>query len=76
MAWKKTPLALALALTYPTLVHAQAGPSTDITLPTVTITASTAPYNAVTSSSATKTDAPLRDIPQTVNVVPLALLRD
>eukprot|EP01036_Dinobryon_divergens_P056428 gene56428-75347_t len=33
-------------------------------------------YNAAKSSSATKTDAPLRDIPQTVNVIPQTLLRD
>jgi catecholate siderophore receptor len=77
MAWKKTPLALMLALTYPTLVHAQSD-AADTTLPTVTVTGTVeaSPYNAVKSSSATKTDAPLRDIPQTVNVVPLALLRD
>lgn len=33
-------------------------------------------YNPPTSSSATKIEAPLRDIPQTVNVVPQSLLRD
>jgi catecholate siderophore receptor len=33
-------------------------------------------YNPAKSSSATKTDAPLRDIPQTVNVIPQTLLRD
>lgn len=78
MAWNKTPLALTLALAYPTWVHAQVGAAADTTLPTVTVTGSAdaAPYNALTSSSATKTEAPLRDIPQTVNVVPLALLRD
>jgi catecholate siderophore receptor len=77
MAWKKTPLALMLALTYPILAHAQSD-AADTTLPTVTVTGTVeaSPYNAVKSSSATKTDAPLRDIPQTVNVVPLALLRD
>ena len=35
-----------------------------------------AAYNPSTASSATKLDAPLRDIPQTVNVVPQELLRD
>ena len=33
-------------------------------------------YNAPTAISATKMEAPLRDIPQTVNVVPQGLLRD
>ncbi|MFC3376973.1 TonB-dependent receptor [Rugamonas sp. CCM 8940] len=33
-------------------------------------------YNAGSAGSATKTEAPLRDIPQTVNVVPKELLRD
>ena len=48
-------------------------------LPLVTVTASRVPaaaYNPFSASSATKIDAPLRDIPQTVNVVPLSLLRD
>jgi catecholate siderophore receptor len=78
MAWKKTPLALMLALTYPTLVHAQVGDAAEsaMSIVTVTGTAEADGYNAVKSSSATKTDAPLRDIPQTVNVVPQALLRD
>lgn len=33
-------------------------------------------YNPPDSSSATKIDAPLRDIPQTVNVVPAQVMRD
>lgn len=33
-------------------------------------------YNPLTSVSATKIEAPLRDIPQTVNVVPQSVLRD
>ncbi|MCT9811076.1 TonB-dependent siderophore receptor [Acidovorax sp. Be4] len=33
-------------------------------------------YNPPTATSATKIEAPLRDIPQTVNVVPQSLLRD
>jgi catecholate siderophore receptor len=45
----------------------------------VTITGArkeTAAYNPSSSTSATKIDAPLRDIPQTVNVIPEQLLRD
>jgi catecholate siderophore receptor len=47
------------------------------TLPTVTVQGSDdAGYSPAASSSATKTTAPLRDIPQSVNVVPQQLLRD
>jgi catecholate siderophore receptor len=34
------------------------------------------PYRAIDSATATKTSTPLRDIPQTVTVVPIELLRD
>lgn len=42
----------------------------------VDVTATVAPYRTETSSTATKTDTPLRDIPQTLTVVPRDLLRD
>lgn len=43
----------------------------------VTDSRETAPdYNPLTATSATKIEAPLRDIPQTVNVVPQSVLRD
>jgi catecholate siderophore receptor len=42
----------------------------------VDVTGALAPYRAVDSSGATKTMTPLRDIPQTINVVPAELLRD
>jgi len=84
MAIKKTPLALLLALSFPALSHAQiadaaaAAAPADSVMPTVTVVgaANADSYNAAKSSSATKTDAPLRDIPQTVNVIPQTLLRD
>ncbi|KQV84943.1 TonB-dependent receptor [Massilia sp. Root351] len=81
MALKKTPLALLLALSFPALTHAQvdaASGAADGVMPTVTVVgaADAEGYNPVKSSSATKTDAPLRDIPQTVNVIPQTLLRD
>ena len=61
-----TPLALCAAQ----LLGAQ-------TLPGVTIRADTGQgYSPSTSSTATKGSAPLRDIPQSVNVVPAQLLRD
>lgn len=47
------------------------------TLPGVTVRAdSEQGYSPALSDSATKTSAPLRDIPQSVNVVPQQLLRD
>ncbi|MEO5660603.1 MAG: TonB-dependent siderophore receptor [Polaromonas sp.] len=47
------------------------------TLPTVTVRSSADQgYSPASSSSATKGNAPLRDIPQSVNVVPEKLLRD
>ena len=61
-----TPLALCAAQ----LVGAQV-------LPDITIRADTEQgYSPSSGSTATKSSAPLRDIPQTVNVVPGQLLRD
>lgn len=61
-----TPVALGVSQT----VRAQ-------TLSTITVTASADDgYSPSSSSSATKGNAPLRDIPQSVNVVPAQLLRD
>lgn len=51
----------------------------ETTLPAVTVTAggtSATSYNPLVSSSATKGTAPLRDIPQTVNVVGPELIED
>ncbi|SHN33479.1 catecholate siderophore receptor [Duganella sacchari] len=74
MAIQKTPLALILAsLTISPYVAAQ----TEQTMQTVTVTGeSDAGYRISSSNSASKIDAPLRDIPQTVNVVPAQLLHD
>jgi len=73
MSLNKSPLALAIALALPHF----AAFAEDATLPSVTVTAARdAAYNPSTATSATKIDAPLRDIPQTVNVVPQELLRD
>lgn len=83
MTIKKTKLALVVALAVQQLSNpafaqtaSSEGPDT---LPEVRITGAreVAPtYNPPTAVSATKIEAPLRDIPQTVNVVPQLLLRD
>ncbi len=76
---------VAALSTCPTLlvsmVHAQTAPSTPQTLPEVTVKADIskelgAGYNPPNAVSATKTEAPLRDIPQTVNVVTAEVMRD
>ena len=73
MTLKKSPLALAIALVLPPL----AAQAEDTLLPAVTVTASReAAYNPASAGSATKIEAPLRDVPQTVNVIPQELLRD
>lgn len=82
MAIKKTKIALLVALALQQLsqpAFAQTAAQPTATLPEVKVTGSRElppTYNAPTAVSATKIEAPLRDIPQTVNVVPQALLRD
>lgn len=74
------PLSAALLVLGPlALLAAQAQAAPTATLPAVSVvgTDDTAQsYNPPASTSATKIDAPLRDIPQTVNVVPAQVLRD
>ncbi len=71
-----TPLATALLAAFSVpATFAQSAP-TEATLPAVTVQAGEQNYNAITSTSATKINAPLRDIPQTINVVPQELMRD
>lgn len=76
MILKKTPLAAAAMW----LAHAAAiAAAADEPPAVVTITGARAEapaYNPPTSTSAMKIEAPLRDIPQTVNVIPEQLLRD
>lgn len=80
----KTKLALLVALAVQqisTPLFAQTAPASpqESTLPEVTVEGSRelAPtYNPPTAVSATKIEAPLRDIPQTVNVVSQQVMRD
>ncbi|OWW21762.1 TonB-dependent receptor [Noviherbaspirillum denitrificans] len=81
MNLKKTELALLAALAVQQLAAPAFAQSkaAEADLPEVKVKSSReAPptYNPPTASSATKVEAPLRDIPQTVNVVPQTLLRD
>ncbi|HSN40203.1 MAG TPA: TonB-dependent siderophore receptor [Burkholderiales bacterium] len=75
--FRLNPIALAFAaLTLPAPALAQT--QTEQQLPEVKVQSGrdAAGYNPPTATSATKIEAPLRDIPQTVNVVPTELLRD
>lgn len=76
-----TPLSLAVlaAFSIPALAQQNApSHSTDNrTLPAVTVTAPALPaYTATQSVTATRTDTPLRDVPQAVTVVTQELIKD
>jgi len=81
---KKNKLALLVALSLQQLAgaaYAQAvsGTAPESNLPEVKVKGGRElppTYNPPTAVSATKIEAPLRDIPQTVNVVPQSLIRD
>lgn len=84
MAFKKNRLAWMVALAVQSLsftAQAQTGSSRSSSeqLPEIKVQGSRElppTYNPPTATSATKVEAPLRDIPQTVNVVPQQVLQD
>lgn len=84
MRIKLHPICAAVAGSFvfqPVLVWAQAGPAAPAQLPEVTVKADVSRelgtgYNPPNAVSATKTEAPLRDVPQTVNVVTADVMRD
>jgi catecholate siderophore receptor len=82
MAMTKNRLAWLVALAVQQLsppAQAQSTSPSSAQLPEIKVQSSRelAPtYNAPTATTATKLEAPLRDIPQTVNVVPQQLLQD
>ncbi|MBI2744067.1 MAG: TonB-dependent siderophore receptor [Burkholderiales bacterium] len=83
MAMNKSRLALLIALGLQQSLHTahaqNATPADSGSLGEIRISDSreSGPtYNPLTAVSATKIEAPLRNIPQTVNVVPQAILRD
>ncbi|SOY50543.1 TonB-dependent receptor [Cupriavidus taiwanensis] len=84
MRIKLHPICAAVAGSFvfqPMLVWAQSAPATPAQLPEVTVKADVSRelgegYNPPNAVSATKTEAPLRDVPQTVNVVTAEVMRD
>ena len=76
-------MAIALQATAPavytqtTAASALVASSNKNILPTISVPGNKAEgYSPTASSSGTKTDAPLRDVPQTINVIPEKLMRD
>lgn len=82
MRFQPNPILAALALAAPALLsHAQtrAEPATGAsppTLPTVTVTAEREDYEPLPGSTATRTDTPSLETPQSIQVVPQAVIRD
>ncbi len=84
VAWGISPLAAIAQQSAPSSpiraeTPADAEPNSKAELPEVKVRSgrdAPATYNASIATSATKIEAPLRDIPQTVNVVPQTVLRD
>ncbi|MFJ4289338.1 TonB-dependent receptor [Cupriavidus sp. NPDC089707] len=84
MRIKLHPICAAVAGTFvfqPMAAWSQATPTAAAQLPEVTVKADVsrelgAGYNPPNAVSATKTEAPLRDVPQTVNVVTAEVMRD
>ncbi|MEG1734341.1 MAG: TonB-dependent receptor plug domain-containing protein, partial [Comamonas sp.] len=77
MVLRYSPLAAALGLAFSGAVMAQQAAEATLGEVQVQSGRELAPsYNPPTATSATKMEAPLRDIPQTVNVIPQSLLRD
>lgn len=81
---KKNKLALLVALAMqhlssPAFAQTTSVPSMEASLPEIKVLGGRElgqTYNLPTSVSATKIEAPLRDIPQTINVVPQQVIRD
>lgn len=82
MAIKKTKLALLVALAIqhlinPALAQTTSSTGADATLPEVKVQGEKdLGYSPGFSTGATKSNAPLRDVPQTVNVIPQQLIHD
>lgn len=80
MQLKRKPLtaAILMIMALPAAQAAETDAAGETTLSEVEVRAGRPQndYNAPTATSATKIEAPLRDIPQMVNVVPAELLRD
>ena len=74
---KALPFALLLSTPLVAPAHAHAQEADRATLPAVNVVgAQDDGYTTPDATSGTKTNAPLRDVPQTINVVPARVLDD
>jgi catecholate siderophore receptor len=73
--FKRRPLAAAMLMVFSTPEWAFAQAQSEQTLPEVRVRAGQDGFRTETNTSATRTETPLRDIPQMVNTVPAELLR-
>ncbi|MGE0875172.1 MAG: TonB-dependent receptor [Burkholderiales bacterium] len=73
--FKRRPLAAAVLMMFavPQLVQAQQG--AEATLPEVKVRGAQEGFRTESTGAATRTETPLRDVPQVVNTVPQALIR-
>ena len=72
--FKRRPLAAAMLVAFAAPVLAQQS-QTEQTLPEVRVRGVQEGFGTDSTGSATRTETPLRDIPQTINVVPQAVIR-
>ncbi|HEX2828506.1 MAG TPA: TonB-dependent siderophore receptor [Burkholderiales bacterium] len=70
-----TAVAAALAATFNLPAHAQQSTEQDTTLPEIKVQDAQDNFRTDSTRSATRTETPLRDIPQFINTVPQALIR-
>jgi catecholate siderophore receptor len=73
--FKRRPLAAAMVLVFAAPEWAMAQAQSEQTLPEVRVRGAQEPYVAPNTSSGTRTDTPLRDIPQFINTVPQEVIR-
>jgi catecholate siderophore receptor len=75
--FRRTPLAAAIALAFSSVGPAlaqQSAPKPEVALPEVKVTAPPDDFRTDSIPSATRTETPLRDIPQFINVVPQSVI--
>jgi catecholate siderophore receptor len=73
--FKRRPLAAAMLVAFSTPEWALAQAQREQTLPEVRVQGAQEGFKTESTGTATRTETPLRDIPQTINVVPQAVIR-
>src|SRR5262245_61496392 len=73
--FKRRPLAAAVLLTFGVPGWAQTEQTREQTLPEVRVRGAQEGFRTESTTTGTRTETPLRDIPQTINIVPQELIR-